>query len=211
MVDDLDLAARELGELVDELLCGQRRAVLGRIDVAHRQVLALGLGGTVRSGRSGEREQGGRQQATLGDWHFAPPGDFAPKHPVIAERRFRDPADAWAYPSSVAVRTGIPNFRCYSGRGRRWRHRACSIDGRCNRREGMFPCCVEICSPLRCCWLPRRPSRNGCPSSRSRSWSATRRAALPTSPRGSPPTPSSASTAIPSSSTTRPAPAASSR
>ena len=87
----------------------------------------------------------------------------------------------------------------------------CAFRGRrCYSEEGgHVSCCVEIFSPRRCCWLPRRPSRNGCPSSRSRSWSATRRAAPPISPRGLRPTPSSASTAIPSSSTTRPVPAAS--
>ena len=41
VVGDLDLAAGQLGELVGELLGGLRGAVLGRIDVAHAQVLVL--------------------------------------------------------------------------------------------------------------------------------------------------------------------------
>ena len=36
-----DLAAGQLGQLVDELLGGLRCAVLGRVDVAHAQVVVL--------------------------------------------------------------------------------------------------------------------------------------------------------------------------
>ena len=67
-----------------------------------------------------------------------------------------------------------------------------------------------LAAPLVLAAAPAR-ARNGCPGSRSRSWSATRRAAPPTSQPASAASPSSASTATPSSSTTRPAPAASLR
>jgi hypothetical protein len=73
MMDDLDLAARQLGELVDELLRGLRGAVLGRVDVAHRQVLALGQR-TVRGECRCGQEQADRQQSTyLGYGHLVPP------------------------------------------------------------------------------------------------------------------------------------------
>jgi hypothetical protein len=89
MMDDLDLAAGQFGELVDELLGRLRGAVLGRIDVAHRQVLALGLRPAIGSQRSGEQDEAGRQHATaeLDHWHFLLPGT-APQHPVVAGCHF---------------------------------------------------------------------------------------------------------------------------
>jgi len=58
VVDDLRLSARQLGELVDELLGRLRRAVLGRTDVAHHQLFGLGEGdGGPREHEGGEGEQ----------------------------------------------------------------------------------------------------------------------------------------------------------
>ena len=60
MMDDLDLAAAQRGELVDELLGGLRRAVLGRIDVAEAQLLRLSR---ARAGQRRHKQQRVRSRA----------------------------------------------------------------------------------------------------------------------------------------------------
>ena len=69
VVHHLGLAARQLGELVDELLGRQGGPVLGRIDIAHHQLLALGMsGGGAREGEDSQNQQSerGHGRASLG-------------------------------------------------------------------------------------------------------------------------------------------------
>ena len=48
VVDDLDLAAGQLGHFIGELLRRLRGAVLGRVDVAQHKLACLGLDGRPR-------------------------------------------------------------------------------------------------------------------------------------------------------------------